>query len=187
VATAWSASQFTTLSALRGEAADLRNKVRAEVPAVEPIRRVAERRADRASVIGYLREASTERSSLTRALAASATAVPDGIRFDALHVGRSNAGWNVAIEGQVTGATSSQVVHSLDRFYQSIRSRPGITSPNLDRFEFPASNAEDSTHIARGDVGPLMLQFRVSYTILRFDTSAAESGAGGGPASGARR
>jgi hypothetical protein len=170
LAVGWSSVQFAALSAARADVAALQASVSMALPAVAPMRRIAERRADFANTVDYLRGVHRERATVTRALATIASSAPAGIRFDSVRVARSNSGWNAVVQGQASGATTAEAVRGLDMFYRGIRELPGVSSANLDQFDYPAPKAADSTHRAM-DATPVVLEFRVSFALARIDSA----------------
>jgi hypothetical protein len=164
IAAVWSGAQFVSLSSLGTERDSLRTAIRSGVPAVEPMRRIAESRADFASRIGVVSATRDERAALSATLQAIAEQTPDGIRFDSLHVVRAADGWSVAIGGNATGPTAAQAVRALDAFYQHMRARSGVSAIALDRFEYSGPSSADS--IARVN-GPVVAEFHVSFSLAR--------------------
>jgi len=160
----WSAGQFAALSSLRSVSDSLRTAVRAAGPTVEPMRRLAERRADFAHEAAFVGATRAERSALADVLRAIAQRVPDELRFDSLTVARANGAWSASIAGQSTGATAARAVRALDAFYQAVRSRPEVGSATLDQFDYSAPGGADSTRIAGG---PVVANFRMSFSIAR--------------------
>ncbi len=164
IAGMWAVLQFTTLAGARSELATVQKAIAAGVPAVEPMRLVAERRADFARQMAFLRGAHDERRMLTTTLQALAEGLPAGVRFDSVRVSRTPTGWSAAIGGQSAGGSAAQAVRGFDTFYQSVRSRPGIAVPTLDHFDYPAAAAvEDSTHSA--SAAPVVIQFHLSFSM----------------------
>jgi Tfp pilus assembly protein PilN len=163
VAALWAGSQLSSLHADRAEADRLRTSMRASAPAVEPMRAVAERRADFARQVEYVRGVYGERSALTRSLVDIAAKTPTTVRFDSLRVSRVAAGWSVVIAGSATGATGAQSVRALDTFMQALRGRDGVSNANLDQLDYEA--AHDSTHMVTN--GPVIIQFRTSFVLAR--------------------
>jgi len=127
-----------------------------------PMRDIAQRRADFARQVAFVRQSDDERSSMTTTLAAIAQEAPVGLHFDSLHVSRIASGWSAVIGGQTTGATSAQSVRNLDTFVNSVRTRQGISAASLDQFDYPA--ATDTTHAASPGVE---IMFRLTFQIAR--------------------
>jgi hypothetical protein len=171
VAGIWALSQFGTLASVHRQTAALHASASSGLPAVAPMREVAQQRADFARQVAFVRKSDDERLSLTTTLEAIAQEAPQGVRFDSLRVSRSTAGWSAAIDGQTIGATAAQSVRNLDAFFNSVRTRPGISAPSLDQFDYPPAGP-DSTH-----TGPrgVELMFRLTFQIVR------GSAAGGAP------
>lgn len=170
LAVGWSSMQFATLSRARTDVAALQASVSEALPAVAPMRRIAERRADFVTTIDYLRNVRDERTTVTRALADIASGTSSGIRFDSVRVVRSNSGWSAVVQGAASGGTTTEAVRGLDAFYSAIRDLPGISSSNLDQFDYPAPKATDSTRRAM-DATPVVLEFKVSFAMARVDTA----------------
>ncbi|MDB4876531.1 MAG: hypothetical protein JWM41_2977 [Gemmatimonadetes bacterium] len=165
IAGLWCASQYLALAALRGDAARLSASIRSEIPAIEPMRQIAERRGNFAKQVDFLHAARDERATLATSLGAIAQEAPPGIGFDSLQVARSAAGWIAALEGQAIGATAAQAARTLDSFFRSVRARQGVASPSLDHFDYPAPPASnDSTP---KPTGPVVIQFRLSFSMAR--------------------
>jgi hypothetical protein len=162
IAGIWSATQFASLASARTERDSLRAALRSGVPAVEPMRRIAEARADLARQIDFVGATRDERAQLGGTLQAIAQQTPEGVRFDSLHVARVADGWSVSISGDATGATAAQTVRALDAMYQHVRARPGVGATTLDRLEYSGASSADST--VRRD-GPVVAEFRVSFTL----------------------
>jgi hypothetical protein len=168
VAGIWAGAQFLSLSATRAENERLRNSIRGSVAAVEPMRRVAERRADYVHSVSFIDATNAERQALTTTLREIADAAPSGVRFDTLRVSRAANGWAGQIAGEAAGATAAQAAGALDVFYQSIRRRTGISAATLDEFEYPVASGPDSTKKA---AGPVVINFKVSFAIARAEGS----------------
>ncbi|MGH7619588.1 MAG: hypothetical protein ACREPM_20430 [Gemmatimonadaceae bacterium] len=165
VAGIWSATQFASLSSLRRERDALRADLRASVPAVEPMRKIAETRADYARRVQFVGASRDERASLTSTMQSIAHETPGGVRFDSLRIVRAASGWTVAVAGAASGTTAAQSVRALDGFYQAVRSRPGVTSASLDQFDY--TPAADSTKRAGA---PVVADFHVSFSLSRGST-----------------
>lgn len=165
----WALAQFATLGSTRREAETMRASIRSGLTAVAPMRDIAQRRADFARQVAFVRQSDDERSSLTTTLEAIAQEAPPGVRFDSLRVSRIASGWSAVVGGQATGATSAQSVRNLDTFVNSVRLRRGVSAASLDQFDYPAST--DTTHGASAGVA---VMFRLTFQIAR-----------GGPPAGA--
>jgi len=164
IAVIWSGAQFVALRSLQTERDSLRAAIRSGVPAVEPMRRIAESRADFASRIEFVSATRDERAALSATLQAIAEQTPDGIRFESLRVVRTADGWSVAIGGDATGPTAAQAVRALDTFYQRMRARSGVSAIALDRFEYSGPASADSTVRVNG---PVVAEFHVSFSLAR--------------------
>ncbi|HEY4217836.1 MAG TPA: hypothetical protein VGM67_11910 [Gemmatimonadaceae bacterium] len=165
----WAFSQFTALSTVRRETTALRAAARSSAQAVEPMRQIAERRADFTRQAAFVEQSDAERATLTAALEAIAEEAPVGVHFDSLRVSRSAAGWSGAIDGQTSGATTAQSVRSLETFFNAVRAKPGVSSASLDQFNYPSSGP-DTTHAGNQSVG---LVFRITFEIARTAAPAA--------------
>lgn len=168
IAGIWAGAQFLSLSSTRAENERLRASIRSSLATVEPLRHVAERRADYAHSVSFIDATASERRALTTTLHGIADAAPTGVRFDTLRVARAQNGWAAEIAGEVVGATAAQAAAGLDVFYQSIRRRAGITTATLDEFEYPAPSGADS---AKKAAGPVVIDFKLSFTIARAEGS----------------
>ena len=163
VAVIWASSQVSALAMVRRETAQRQTSVQQAMLAVEPMRQIAQRRADFAHQVQFVRLSSDERATLATALEAMAEEAPPGVRFDSLRVSRVADGWSAAIGGQADGSSAAQAVRNLNTFFNAVRGRLGITSASLDQFDYPAS-AADSTH-ARSPV--VVIAFRLTFRIAR--------------------
>jgi Tfp pilus assembly PilM family ATPase len=164
IAGIWAGMQFLSLSSTRGENERLRSSIRGSVAAVEPLRKVVERRADYAHSVSFIAGTNAERRALATALRGISDAAPAGVRFDTLHVARAQDGWTALIAGEAVGSTAAQAAGGLDVFYQSIRRYAGVTTATLDEFEYPAPSGADS---AKKAVGPVVINFKLSFAIAR--------------------
>jgi Tfp pilus assembly PilM family ATPase len=164
----WAGMQFLALSSTRAENERLRNSIRGGVATVEPMRQVAERRADYVHSVSFIDATNAERQALTSTLRGIADAAPTGVRFDTLRVSRAANGWSGQIAGEAVGATAAQAAGALDVFYQSIRRRAGISAATLDEFEYPVVSGPDST---KRSAGPVVINFKVSFAIARAEGS----------------
>jgi hypothetical protein len=158
IAVAWSAVQYSTLASTRRENERMRQSVRAAVPAVEPMRQIAERRAGVMRQVDFVRLGLSERSTLARTLAGIATSLPEGIVFDSLAVARSNEGWAVKVAGVAQGNSAAQAVGALQSFQQSLRSRPAVRATALENFDYIAADSLATI---------LRIQFHLSFTVKR--------------------
>ncbi|MGH9883932.1 MAG: hypothetical protein ACREBE_00270 [bacterium] len=161
VAAVWALSQFATLSSTRRESDRVRSTTQAGAASVEPMRLIAERRADLTHQVDFVAASRAERAALTGALGAIADQAPTGVRFDSLRVARAAGGWTASLAGRATGATGAQAVRELDSYFQNIRNRRGVTLATLDDFDYPTASGADSTR----DVGPVTIQFHVSFAL----------------------
>jgi hypothetical protein len=175
IAALWSGSRFAELTATHRHASALQDSVRRAMPLVEPMRAVAQRRADFANQISFVRGTYEERTRLAATLTSIASSMPASIRIDSLHMTRVANGWSGAIGGEVSGQTGALAVRGLDDFYRAARAARGVGSVTLDRFDYPTASAEvvkDSTHRERGDAA-VIVEFRLLLTLA--------SGAGPAP------
>jgi hypothetical protein len=137
----------------------LEREVRRESAEVDPLRNEARARAGAAQTRAILRSVGDEGHRLSAQLAALAQAAPASLAFDSLRVERKQAGWTGVVAGRVTASSSTDGVRAVNTFYHSLQTQPGISSPVLDQFDYPASKEKDST-VADGAV---VIQFRVSF------------------------
>ena len=163
IAGLWALSQFATLSSVRKNTAALQDSIQRDLSAVAPMRLVAQRRSDFAHQVEFVRTSEGERSELTTTLEAISEETPLGIRFDSLRVSRTPSGWSAAINGQATGATAAQAVHNLDAFFNSVRTREGVSPPNLDQFDYPAATPDSTRSASRG----IVIIFRLTFDVAR--------------------
>lgn len=161
LAVLWAGTQVTKLGVAKSENTKLRSSISADLPSVDPMRRVAEHRADVMKQASFVRGTVTERAIVARSLAAIAGSAGDGIAFDSVNVVRSANGWNGMLAGRARGVTTAQSVFALDSFLKSVRGQPGVSSVGLEDFSYP-SDADTSRH---GDTGPVIIQFRVSFAL----------------------
>ena len=164
IAGIWAGTQFVALSSTSAENERLRSSLRGSIATVEPMRKVAEHRADFAHLASFVGATAAERRGLTTTLREIADAAPTGVRFDTLRVARAQNGWTAEIAGEAVGVTTALAAGGLDVFYQSIRRRSGITTATLDEFEYPAPSRADSTTKA---AGPVVINFKLSFAIGR--------------------
>jgi hypothetical protein len=162
IAAIWSTTQVVSLQSLKSERDSLRDAISAGVPAIEPMRKVAESRADLMRRIEFVTATRDERAELGATLQAIAQGTPDGIRFDSLRVVRAANGWSVTITGDATGPTAAQTVRALDAFYQGIRARAGVSTIALDRFDYSGSSTADSSVRTNR---PVVAEFHVSFSL----------------------
>ncbi len=161
IAAVWSVDQVVGLSSVRRENAALRGALAAAVPMIEPMRRVAEQRADVVKQATFLRGTTAERDLVTRTLASLGASASSGIVFDSIRVSRTRAGWSGAVQGRSRGAGASQAVYALDNFLRAVRGQPNVTSATLDDFEF--GSAADSAQAIGG--GSVSIHFHLSFVI----------------------
>jgi hypothetical protein len=166
IAGIWAGAQLLSLSSTRAENERLRTSLRGSVATVEPMRHVAERRADYARSVSFVDATNAERRSLTSTLRGIADQAPAGIRFDTLRVSRATAGWSAVIAGEAVGATAAQAAGALDVFYQSIRRANGISTATLDEFEYPVASGPGS---AKKVAGPVVINFKLSFALARVE------------------
>jgi hypothetical protein len=165
IAGVWFATQVMSLSSTQKENERLRAQIRTGVATIEPMRQIAERRADYARQVAFVTNSSAERVALTNTLRTIADFAPTGVRFDSLRVSRTADNWIVGLSGAAIGLTGAQAVRSLDAFYQSVRGRPGISSATLDEFSYPTP--APSADSARASSAPVLVQFHMSFTLNR--------------------
>lgn len=139
----------------------MRAALTSAVPTIEPMRRVAERRADVVKQATFIRGSAAERDLVTKALASLGASAATGIVFDSVRVSRTRAGWNGAVQGRSRGAAASQAVFALDNFLRSVRGQANVGSATLDDFEF-ASGA-DSSQV--GPDGAVTIHFHLSFAL----------------------
>lgn len=168
VAGIWAGIQILSLSATRANNEGLRTAIRASVATVEPMRQIAERRADFVHSVSFIDATHAERNALTSTLRGIADGAPNGVRFDTLNVARAQTGWTASIAGEAVGATAAQAAGALDVFFQSIRRRTGITAATLDEFEYPVATGADSLRRA---AGPVVINFKLSFAIARAEAN----------------
>ncbi|HVX37973.1 MAG TPA: hypothetical protein VHB25_00270 [Gemmatimonadaceae bacterium] len=186
LAALWAASQFWALQSTRRESAALEAGVRQGITQVAPIRDVAQRRADAAKQVEFIRASTRERSTLAAELSEVAGALPAAVRLDSILVSRAKDGWATSIEGTAAGETTADAVRALDLFYSAVRGRSDVSDPNLDQFDYATPTAVGDTAAKKqADApptsgGPVTLQFRMSFTLARVRTSDATA-AGGQP------
>jgi hypothetical protein len=160
IAVLWGASQYQTLSSARRENEQLRQTVREAIPAVEPMRQTAERRAGVMRQIDFVRRGLGERSVLSKSLTGVASSLPDGVVFDSLFVTRAADAWSVRVAGVSHGSSAAQAVGGLQTFLQSLRTRPSISGTTLDNFDY--ANA-DSLTPSNG----VRIQFHLTFNVKR--------------------
>jgi Tfp pilus assembly protein PilN len=164
LAAMWAGFQVGAVSSARRESEALRASISSSTATVAPMRQIAERRADYAHQVDFVRATYVERAALTATLHAIADQAPNGVQFDSLRVSRTADGWASTIVGEAVGATAAQTVRGLDAFYQSIRRRPLVKAATLDDFDYPTTPAADST---ASSTQPVKIQFRLSFTLER--------------------
>lgn len=183
VALIWAATQFVSLRSARADAATLEASVRQGTAAVAPIRAVAERRANVAKQLEFVRASAGERATLASELADIAAALPAAVRLDSIQVARSKDGWATRLDGTAVGLTTAEAVRALDLYYSGVRSRSGVSAPNLDQFDYatpkPAGGAGDSVGGKEQPApsGAVTLRFRMSFTLAQQRALAAAGGA----------
>ena len=163
IALIWGSAQVTSFVSAKREIARLSESISAEAETVEPMRVVAQRRADLVAQAQFIRGSIAERSTLGRTLAPIAAGASDGISFDTLQVQRAADGWSAKIEGTSRGATTTQAVYTLDALLRTVRAQHTVSSAALDDFDYPKS-ANDS--LAR-PAGPVTIAFHLSFTARR--------------------
>lgn len=162
VASIWNATQFVSLGSAQRERDSLRAALSTASRAIEPMRRMAEARADYTRQLEFVTDTRSERAELAGTLHAIAQQAPAVVRFDSLRVSRTAGGWSASIAGKATSATAAQAVRALDTFYQAVRARPGVSGATLDQFDYPVATGADSTRRAGG---PVVADFRVSFAL----------------------
>jgi hypothetical protein len=160
IAVLWGASQYTTLMSARRENERLRLTVREAIPAVEPMRQTAERRAGVMRQIDFVRRGIGERSALSKSLAGVASSLPDGVAFDSLLVARGADAWSVRIGGVSHGNSAAQAVGGLQAFLQSLRARPTISGTTLDNFDYVNADSLTPSNGVR-------IQFHLTFNVKR--------------------
>lgn len=160
IALLWSGGQMARLASARGDVESLRTTVANAIPAVAPMREVAQRRADVVKQAGFVRATLAERAVISRTLAQISAVAAQGVSFDSVRVSRAAEGWNAAIQGRARGATASQAVYALDAFLRAVRQQPTVSSATLDTFEYPST--VDSTQ-----AGAVVIQFHLSFEMKR--------------------
>lgn len=164
IAAVWAAAQVASVSRAQNETEALRKSLREALPAVAPMRAIAERREATVKQVGFVRDAVNERATIARTLAAIGSTLPAGAVLDTLSLARAPNGWSSHVAGTVSGASAAQAVHGLEALMESIRTRPTVSAVTLDGFDY-ANVAQDST---KRDVG-VTLRFQVSLTINRLE------------------
>lgn len=160
IAVLWGASQYKTLNSTRRENEQLRLSVREAIPAVEPMRQTAERRAGLMRQIDFVRRGLGERSALSKSLTGVASSLPDGVVFDSLFVTRVADAWSVRVAGVSHGTSAAQAVGGLQSFIQALRTRPSISATTLDNFDYASG---DSLTPANG----VRIQFHLTFNVKR--------------------
>jgi Tfp pilus assembly protein PilN len=168
----WATTQLVSLSSARREADDLRAALAAGAPALQPLRRTAELRADFAGSLDFVAATQDERSMLTNSLKAIAESVPADVQFDSLNVARAATGWTVTIAGESTGGSAARAVNTLDALYQSVRGSSGVTAASLDNFDYPAAARRDSTRAG----SPVVIRFKMTLTLAAPEHSESRTG-----------
>jgi hypothetical protein len=159
----WALFQFTALERVRADTATYAQSAREGIAAVEPMRRIAEQRADIAHSVTFVRTATNERAALTGTIAAIARETPADIAFDSLRVSRTPTGWSAAIDGQASAATAAQAVRTLDVFVSAVRAKPDVSATSLDQFDYPTAPS-DSGHVSSKAV---TIAFRLTFALSR--------------------
>lgn len=162
IAIAWSGMQIVSLSAAKRENTALRSRITTELPTVTPMRDVAERRADVASQLLFVRGGAVERDEIASTMAAVARNAALAVSFDSVHVARAQAGWSGSVVGKARGATTAQAVNALDTFLKSVRAVAGVSTATLDDFDYASATPGDTTHTV-ATAGPVVIQFRISF------------------------
>lgn len=163
LAIVWAAGQVASIQRSKAQVADYRSRIESAVPAVAPMRDVAQQRSAFTKTLDLLRSQSQDRAALTRGLAALANGAGTGVMFDNLSVSRSSKGWTGAVEGVVNATEGADAMRALDNLYQSVRSKPAVATVDLDQVEY--GGASDSIKKARGAAVGVSLQFRLNFTL----------------------
>jgi hypothetical protein len=161
IALIWAGIQVFSFASADREAAHLRETIATESPTIAPMRSIAQRRSDLLAQVGFVRDGTADRSSLTQTLAAIGASASDGISFDTLNVQHAADGWAATIEGTARGATTTQAVYGLDALLRSIRAQHAVATASLDDFDYPKSAADS---LARTG-GPVMIAFHLSFAV----------------------
>ena len=161
LAALWGAQQVRGLSSAQRENQAMRAALAAAVPQLDPLRRVALRRADVVKQAAFVRGTLADRERVTRAVARVSAAASDAIVFDSLRVARGAGKWTVGVLGSARGGSAAQAVNALDSFLKAVRSQPDVVSANLDDFDYPAQAPDSMRH---GDVS-VTIRFHMSLGV----------------------
>ena len=162
IASIWSATQFVSLSSAQHERDSLRAALGTAAPAIEPMRRVAEARADYARQLEFVTDTRGERAELTGRCRRSRSRRPLSFGSTVFASRARRAA------GPRRSPAKRRVPPRLKLFARSTRSiRRCARGPAS-----PAPRSTSSTTRLRADstrrtVGPVVADFRVSFTLTR--------------------
>jgi Tfp pilus assembly protein PilN len=158
----WAVFQITAFRRTEIDVQTLREQVNRGIPALAPVKELAQRRARYVARLAIADAVMVERDGLASQLAGVARILPVSVRIDSLGMARVQSGWAATVTGRVASMSAAESVRALNDFFQALQARPDITSSSLDQFDYLTAPTADSTHAIDH---PVNIQFRISFSM----------------------
>jgi hypothetical protein len=162
IAFLWFGVQYASISQTRHKVEALRASLMRELPTLDPIKHVANRRAGYVGAVTAIQQARNERAQFTSVLSAIASLAPTGLTFDSLSVARRADGWSGDLSGHVVGSSAADALRALDRFFGTVHDRSGVSAVDLDQFDYLAVPV-DSTKRERSSNVTLVFRMTLAF------------------------